>query len=59
MKPADRARLQGYRKQWARAKMLIGSAMYIEILKAPSLLSLTLQCDGIDIVEGINSILNP
>ena len=42
VKAVDRARIQGYLKQWSRTKMLIGSAMYIEILKAPSMLSLTL-----------------
>ena len=31
--------------------------MYIEILKAPSILSLTLQEDGVDIVQGLKQIL--
>ena len=57
VKAVDRARIQGYLKQWSRTKMLIGSAMYIEILKAPSMLSLTLQCDNLDIIEGINPIV--
>ena len=57
VKAVDRARIQGYLKQWSRTRMLIGSAMYIEILKAPSMLSLTLQCDNLDIIEGINPIV--
>ena len=31
--------------------------MYIEILKAPSVLSLTLQCGSLDIIGGINAII--
>lgn len=31
--------------------------MYVDILKAPSILSLTLQDDGVDIIQGIKSIL--
>ena len=31
--------------------------MYIEILKAPSILSLTLQEDQVDIVQGLQQIL--
>ena len=39
--------------------MLVGCAQYIEILKVPSVLSLTLQCENLDIVGGINAILKP
>ena len=56
-KPADKAKLTGYIKKWVKAKMLIGCAMYIDILKAPSLLSLTLQKDSIDIIYCIKQIL--
>ncbi len=37
--------------------MLLGCALYIEILQIPSVLSLTLQQNGVDIVSGINDIL--
>ena len=37
--------------------MLIGCSMYIDILKAPSILSLVLQEDGMDIIQGIKAIL--
>ncbi len=52
VKPADKAKLTGYHKRWARSDMLIGCAMYIDVLKAPSLLSLTLQDEFVDIVQG-------
>ena len=37
--------------------MLVGCAMYIDVLKAPSILSLCLQEDGVDIIYGIKQIL--
>lgn len=37
--------------------MIIGSAVYTDVLKPASLLSLTLQDDNINIVQGINHIL--
>ena len=37
--------------------MLVGCAMYVEILKAPSILSLTLQEDRVDTVQGLKHIL--
>ena len=42
VKSADSAKLQGYLNKWAQGKMLIGCVMYADILKAPSLLSLSL-----------------
>ena len=57
VKSADKARIQGYLKRWSTAKMLLGCALYIEILQIPSVLSLNLQQDSVDIVCGINSIL--
>ena len=38
--------------------MLIGSAMYIDALNAPSLLSKVLQGDNIDIVQCLRNILH-
>lgn len=37
--------------------MVIGCAMYVDILKAPSLLSLSLQNEVVDIIDGIRVIL--
>ena len=55
---SDRARLRGYIHMWKQAKMLIGAAMYVDLLKAPSLLSLSLQDDGLDIVQGIKQVVS-
>ena len=57
MKPAEKSRLQGYLKKWCTSTMLVGYALYIEILKVSSVLSLTLQCENLDIVGGINALL--
>ena len=42
---------------WNQGKILVGCAIYIEIWKAPSILSLTLQEEQIDIVSGLKHIL--
>ena len=57
VKPADKCKLKGYLRKWSQGKMLIGCSMYIDILKAPSILSLVLQEDGMDIIQGIKAIL--
>ena len=57
MKADDKERLKGYLWVWNQGKILVGCAMYTEILKAPSILSLTLQEDGVDIVQGLKQIL--
>ena len=56
-KPDDRARITGYLRKWSQGKMLVGCAMYIDVLKAPALLSLCLQKDGVDIIYCIEQIL--
>ena len=38
--------------------MLIGTALYLDVLKTPACLSLCLQDDHLDIVGGIKSVLN-
>ena len=53
---ADRARLKGYCLKWMNFKMLIGAAMYTDILKSPSCLSLTLQEEEIDVIKGIQHL---
>lgn len=57
LKSDDRARLKGYTQKWKQPRMLVGAALYIDILKSPSILSLSLQDDSLDIVAGIKSIL--
>ena len=57
IKSEDRARLKGYVLKWSHSKFLIGSAMYIEVLKGPSILSLCLQKSDCDIVYGLKQIL--
>ena len=57
IKSTDRARLQGYLKKWKQSKVLIGAAMYVDVLKAPALLSLSLQEEKLDIVLGIQHLL--
>ena len=57
IRSTDRQRLKGYLVKWREARMLIGSALYTDVLKPASLLSLTLQDDDIDVVQGIKHIL--
>jgi len=56
IKSTDRQCLKGYLK-WKQARMIIGCALYVDVLKPASLLSLTLQDDNIDVAQGIKSIL--
>ena len=57
VKAVDRQRLKGYVSRWMDGQVLLGCALYVDILQAPSFLSLTLQNDGLDIVQGIQHIL--
>ena len=57
LKPDDRQRLKGYLLKWKQPRMLIGCAMYVEALKPVSLLSLSLQKEGADIVTSIENTL--
>ena len=57
IKSTDRQHLKGYLLKWRQARMIIGSAMYTDALNPASLLSLTLQDDDIDVVQGIKNIL--
>ena len=56
-KSDDKARLVGYIRNWSQSRILVGCALYVDILKPPSLLSLTLQHDKLDLVLGIKHIL--
>jgi len=57
IKSEDRARLKGYINKWTQSKILIGCAMYVDILNGPSKLSLCLQKADCDIVFGLKQIL--
>ena len=57
VKAVDRARLKGYLQMWNQGKILVGCDMYSEILKPPSILSLTLQEEQFDIVLDLKHIL--
>ena len=53
----ERARLKGYLLKWQEGKILIGCALYVDSLKAPSILSKVLQGEKLDIVLGLQNIL--
>ncbi len=53
----DRARIKGYCRKWSEYKILVGCALYAEVLKPPSILSLALQTSSADIVYSIKQIL--
>ena len=57
LKAEDRARLKGYLRKWMQYRTILGCAMYVDILKPPSLLSLSLQECELDTVLGIKNIL--
>jgi len=46
-----------YLTKLKRLKAIIGAAMYVDVLKALSLLSLSLQVEKLDIVLGIQHLL--
>ena len=57
IKSTDRARLKGYIRKWKQSRVLIGAALYVDALKPPTLLSLSLQEEKLDIVQGIQHTL--
>ena len=56
-KSDGKAQLVGYICNWSRSRILVGCALYVDILKPPSLLSLTLPHDKLDLVLGMKHIL--
>ena len=56
IRSVDRQRLKGYLLKWKEGRILIGCALYIDILQSPSLLSLSLQDDCIDVASGIKNL---
>ena len=57
VKADERAHIKGYLKTWAKYSTIVGSALYVDILKSPSLLSMSLQASELDIVLGIKNTL--
>ena len=57
LRAEDRAHLKGYLKKWMQYRTILGCAMYVDILKPASLLSLSLQESELDMVLGIKNIL--
>ena len=57
IKPVDRSRLKGYLLKWKHPEILVGYALYTEVLKLLSILSLTLQSDSSDIVTSMKNTL--
>ena len=55
MKSDERARIKGCLRKWVQYK---DCALYVNILKPASILSLCLQDTELDVVAGIKSILN-
>ena len=43
LKSVDQTRMKGFVQKWQQARTLISAAMYVDVLKSPSLLSLCLQ----------------
>ena len=56
-KSVDRQRLKGFLLKWREGKILLACALYVDALQPASCLSLTLQCDNMDVVMGIKHIL--
>ena len=57
LEAVDQMKLTSFHQRWTQGKILIGCALYIDVLKAPSQLSLPLQENEIDVISGIKHIL--
>ena len=58
VKADERAHIKGYLKKWSQCRMLVGAALYIDVLKPACNLSLTLPDEKLDIVQGLRAIPN-
>ncbi len=56
VKAADQCKLTGYVRKRAHSKFLLGCSLFIDVLQIPSILSLALQENEVDI-QGIKSLL--
>ena len=57
IRASDQARLKGYLLKGRLGKMLIAAVLYVNVLKAPFILSVGLQGEKLDIVSGIRQLL--
>ena len=57
VKAVDRQKLKGYAKKWCDSKMLIGCAMFYDILKPAAILCKVLQDDEVCVVGAIEGFL--
>ena len=57
MRVTDQEKLKGYIKKWKDHNILVGAALYIEVLKPAACLSLTLQQRDADIIFSIKGVL--
>lgn len=57
VKPDDRAKLSGYLIKWMQFRIIFGCALYVDVLKPPSLLSQSLQSSELDIVLAMKNIV--
>ena len=56
-RPADRAKLRGYLTKWVDAKILLGCALFTDLLTSCSLFSKSMQKDDLDILGAPTSLL--
>ena len=54
---SDKQKLKGYILKWRNGKMLLGCALFIDLLKPVAILSKSLQCTEVNAVEAIEGIL--
>ena len=57
VKSTERAKLRGYYLKWTHAKYVLGCALFIDLLTPCSIFSKVMQCDEIDIVAALTSLL--
>ena len=58
IKPADRAKLRGYRIKWANVKYIFGCTFYGDVLSPCAVFSKVPQNDSLDILGAFTSLLH-
>ena len=56
LKAKDRQKMKGYLLQWCKGKLLLGCALFLDILKPAAVLCKVLQDDELCVVAAIESI---
>ena len=57
VKPADHATLEGYYNKWTQAKCILGCAFFVDHLTPCTIVSKSMQSDGIDILGALTGVL--